>query len=221
MKPSNFYTNEQCKLQADNDSTKLANAVVNAIVSEELQAEQIDFISTRDFFFLSTISSKGEPTVSYKGGPVGVVHIISPTKLAFPNYDGNGMFFSMGNISEMNKIGLLFIDLEQNPLRVRVQGEAVLSNNPELLEHFPGANMIIEINITSVFYNCARYIHKHTRTETSKYVPNKHGDQPFPSWKRIDNLQDSLHPKDIGKADNEGGTISMDKYNEHVLKGIS
>jgi predicted pyridoxine 5'-phosphate oxidase superfamily flavin-nucleotide-binding protein len=221
MEPNDFYTDAQCKLQTDNDSRKLAKAVVNAIVSEELQAEQINFISTRDFFFLSSVSSKGEPTVSYKGGPVGVVHIISPTKLAFPNYDGNGMFFSMGNISEMNKVGLLFIDLEQNPLRVRVQGDAILSNNPKLLERFPGANMIVEINITSVFYNCARYIHKHTRTETSQYVPNLNGEQPFPSWKRIDGLQDSLHPNDIGKAENEGGTISMDEYNDHVSKGIS
>ena len=221
MEPNDFYTDAQSKLQTDNDSAKLASAVVNAIVSEELQPEQIDFISSRDFFFLSTVSSKGEPTVSYKGGPVGVVHIISPTELVFPNYDGNGMFLSMGNISEMNKVGLLFIDLEQNPLRVRVQGKAVFSNKPELLERFPGASMIVKIDITSVFYNCARYIHKHTRTETSKYVPNRNGDQPFPSWKKIDALQDVLHPHDIGRADNEGGTITMDEYNEHVSKGIS
>jgi len=221
MELNEFFTNAQRKLQSDNDSANLAAAVVSAIVSEELQPEQIDFISGRDFFFLSTVNSKGEPTVSYKGGPVGVVHVVSPTELVFPNYDGNGMFFSMGNISETNKVGLLFIDVEQNPLRVRVQGKAVLSNDSDLLKRFPGATMIVKIDITSVFYNCARYIHKHKRTETSKYVPNINGDQPFPSWKKIDALQEVLHPDDIGRADDEGGTISMEEYNEHVAKGTS
>ena len=221
MEPKDFYTNAQRKLQSDNESTKLADTIFHAVVTEELQPEQIGFIASRDFFFLSTVDAEGQPSVSYKGGPVGAVHVISPTQLAFPNYDGNGMFFSMGNISESNKVGLLFMDIEQTPLRIRVQGEAVLSEDPELMTLFPSATVIVIVDISSVFHNCARYIHKHTRTETSKYVPDENGDQPFPVWKRVDAVQDSLLANDIGKAESEGGTITLEDYADHLSKGTS
>ena len=218
--PDEFYTASQRKIQKDHDSHNLADAVVAAIVSDELQEEQIEFISSRDYFFLSTVSNKGEPTVSYKGGPVGLVNVVSPSKLVFPNYDGNGMFYSMGNATETGKIGMLFIDMV-TPLRVRVQGEAKVSKNPGLIALFPGSNMVVEVDVTSVFYNCARYIHKHERIETSKYVPDDKGEQPFPAWKRIDLLQEVLQPKDIGRAEQEGGTITTDDYNQKVQEGTS
>lgn len=218
--PDEFYTDSQRQIQKDQDSTNLADAVVAAIVSDELQDEQIEFISSRDYFFLSTVSSKGEPTVSYKGGPVGLVNIVNPTKLVFPNYDGNGMFYSMGNTTETGKIGMLFIDMV-TPLRVRVQGEAKVSKDPDLISLFAGANMVVEVDITSVFYNCARYIHKHERVETSKYVPDDKGEQPFPAWKRINLLQEVLQPKDIGRAEQEGGTITLEEYDQKVQDGTS
>ncbi len=218
--PNEFYSDAQRKVQAEHDSVDLADAVVAAIVSDEIQEEQIDFISTRDYFFLSTVNAQGEPTVSYKGGPVGLVQVISPSKIVFPNFDGNGMFYSMGNTNETGKVGLLFIDME-TPLRVRLQGTASISKDAELMGRFPGSNMVVEVDVDSVFYNCARYIHKHKRVETSKYVPNAKGDQPFPSWKRIDMLQEVLQPKDLGRAEQEGGTITTEQYNKKVQQGDS
>jgi len=218
--PEEFYSQSQREIQQDQESKNLADAVVAAIVSDELQQEQIDFISKLDYFFLSTVSRCGEPTVSYKGGPVGLVNVVSPTKLVFPNYDGNGMFYSMGNVSETGKIGMLFIDME-TPLRVRVQGLAKVSKNTDLLSLFPGSNMVVEVDVSAVFYNCARYIHKHKRVENSKYVPDENGDQPFPAWKRINLLQDVLQPKDLGRAEREGGTITTEEYDHKVQEGTS
>jgi len=218
--PEQFYSSSQRKIQNDHESKDLADAVVAAIVSDELQQEQIDFISKLDYFFFSTVNGSGEPTVSYKGGPVGLVNVVGPTKLVFPNYDGNGMFYSMGNTSETGKVGMLFIDME-TPLRVRVQGTAQLSQNSDLIELFPGANMIVEVDIDAVFYNCARYIHKHKRVESSKYVPDENGEQPFPAWKRINLLQEVLQPKDRGRAEQEGGTITTEEYDQKVQEGTS
>lgn len=218
--PDQFYTKSNRKLQEENQSLKLADAVVHAIVDDELRPEQAGFISSLDYFFLTTINENGEPTVSYKGGPVGLAHVVDPRKIVFPNYDGNGMFLSMGNVAATAKVGLLFIDMV-TPLRVRVQGDAKLTRSPEFLAHFPGSNMIVEIDITAVFYNCARYIHKHERVETSKYVPDAHGEQPFPAWKRIDRLQEVLQPKDIGRAAQEGGTITEQDYEAKVAEGTS
>ena len=185
MEPKDFYTNAQRKMQSDNESTKLADTIFHAVVTEELQPEQIGFIASRDFFFLSTVDAEGQPSVSYKGGPVGAVHVISPTQLAFPNYDGNGMFLSLGNIAETAKIGLLFIDFE-TPNRLRVQATASMHRDDVLLSNYPGAIAVVRARVDKVFLNCARYIHKHQRIETSPYIPNETGQQPFPTWKRID-----------------------------------
>lgn len=219
-KPKNFYTETQLKLQKEQECENLAATAFDAIVDAEIQDHQVPFISSRDFFFLSSVNSLGEPTVSYKGGAPGFVSVESPNKLILPNYDGNGMFYSMGNAMETGKIGMLFIDME-TPQRLRLQGNAKVSTTPELLARFPGSNMVLEVDVTSVFFNCARYIHKHTRVENSKYVPNEKGEQPYPSWKRLDIVQDSLPPKDRGRTQAAGGVITLDEYADKLEKGTS
>ncbi len=218
--PEEFYTDSQRALQEEGKQDKLAQVVVHAIVRDELEEIHTDYITSRDYFFLSSVSSKGEPTVSYKGGDVGFVKVLSNNRLIFPNYDGNGMWFSLGNIDETAKVGMLFMDMV-TPWRIRVQGTAKLSRDPELVDQFPGANMVIDVHVDSVFQNCARYIHKHARVETSPYVPDAEGKAPFPAWKRIDPLQPFLHPDDQGRAESEGGTISEEEYLEKVIKGTS
>ncbi len=216
-----FYTDSQKALQASFDSERLAERVEQAIVSDEIVPElHRDFIESRDFFFLATVNSKGEPTVSHKGGPVGVVTIVDANTMAFPSYDGNGMFLSMGNIAETSKIGILFIDFE-TPNRVRVQASATISTDDGLMEKYPGAQLIVRAKVEKVFLNCARLIHKHKRVSESPYVPDENGETPFPSWKRIDLIQDALPQKDIGKTDNAGGVITQEEYGAKLAGGES
>lgn len=215
-----FYTDAERALQKRHDSERLADVVVQAIVRDEIEEPHIPFISSRDFFFLSTVSTKGEPTVSYKGGAPGMVKVINSRTLVFPNYDGNGMFKSMGNASATSKIGMLFIDME-TPNRIRVQGEATVSGDDPELAGYPGANLIVRVKVTSCFLNCARYIHKHRRVAESPYVPDENGIQPYPSWKRIDVVQESLPEKDAGKAESEGGVITFDDYVDKLVRGES
>ncbi|MFK8048391.1 MAG: pyridoxamine 5'-phosphate oxidase family protein [Halioglobus sp.] len=215
-----FYTKPQQKLQDQFESRALANAAEQAIVSNELDEMHRGFIESRDFFFLSTVNAEGCPTVSYKGGAPGIVSVLDSSTIAFPNYDGNGMFLSMGNIADTAKIGLLFIDFE-TPNRVRVQATASISSDDELLKRYPGANLIVRAHVDKVFLNCARYIHKHTRVEASPYVPDSEGRAPYPSWKRLDFLQDSLLPEDRNRAEQEGGTITQDEYARKLETGDS
>ncbi|WP_171208351.1 MULTISPECIES: pyridoxamine 5'-phosphate oxidase family protein [unclassified Ruegeria] len=216
-----FYTDQQRKLQDAHGHTKLSHAVIQAIVRDQLEEYHIDYIESRDYFFLCTVTAQGEPTVSYKGGPVGFVKSLGDNRLVFPNYDGNGMWLSMGNIDAASKIGMLFMDFE-TPWRIRVQGEAKLSKDPELMAHFPGCNMVAVVEVTRVFQNCARYIHKHKRTEPhSIYVPDAEGNQPFPAWKRIEPIQDFLHEDDQGKAAENGGTITEEEYMGKIMDGTS
>lgn len=216
-----FYTDAQRKLQSDNGHDKLSMAVIQAIVRNDLEDYHVDYITSRDYFFLSTVTAEGEPTVSYKGGPVGFVKHLGGNRLVFPNYDGNGMWLSMGNIDAVEKVGMLFMDFE-TPWRIRVQGSAKTSKDPALLALFPGCNMVVLVDVTRVFQNCARMIHKHKRAEEhSIYVPDSKGVQPFPAWKRIDAIQDYLHEKDQGRAKEEGGLITIEEYMAKVMEGSS
>ena len=215
-----FYTTEQREMQDLYEVRQLADAVEAAIVDTELNEMHIGFISTRDYFFLSTVNAAGEPTVSHKGGDVGTVKVIDEKTLAFPAYDGNSMFLSLGNINATAKIGMLFIDFE-TPNRIRVQATASFHKDDELLAEYPGAIGIVRAHVDRVFLNCARYIHKHTRVETSPYVPDADGNQPYPAWKRIDGLQDHLHPDDKGRAEESGGVITEEEYGQAVMEGRS
>lgn len=219
--PDEFYSPQQRALQDELQTRPLANAVAFAIVRDVLEPEAAGFIESRDYFFLSTVNDEGEPTVSYKGGNVGVAHVVDEKTIVFPNYNGNGMYFSAGNISATGKVGMLFIDM-CTPHRVRVQGTAKLSHNEEHMKRYPGAEFVVEVTVDKAFLNCARYIHKHERTgETNRYVPDEKGDAPFPSWKRIDLLQEFLPPDDARKAAESGGPITEDEYKQKVMDGTS
>lgn len=218
-----FYSQTQRSLQERFETGPLADRLEAAIVADAIDADMHQpFIESRDFFFLSTVNSDGEPTVSYKGGDVGLVTVVDPITVAFPMYDGNGMFLSVGNLEDTAKFGMLFIDFE-TPNRIRVQATTVSTNDDDdLMAKYPGALLIVRAQVTSVFVNCARYIHKHERTETSPYVPDPtSGEQPYPAWKRIDAVQDALRPDDQGKTDDAGGIITMEDYADKLAAGQS
>lgn len=213
-----LYRDAQRTLQDKFATRKLADTVSQVIIHDTLTDEDKAFIQSRDFFFLSTVNADGWPTVSYKGGAHGIVTALDDRTLVFPSYDGNGMFLSMGNIAASQRIGMLFIDFER-PHRTRVQATAELSEDAGLLARFPGAELVVKAKIEQIWINCPRYIHRMSRIETSRYVPNAQGKAPMPAWKRIDAIQDSLPAGDQGRADNEGGLISMEDYEVLVREG--
>lgn len=214
---SSLYGEQHRVMQAEFETTGLADAVDSIIVVSELMPEHEGFISSRDMFFLTTVDHRGYPTCSYKGGNPGFVKIVDSKTLAFPSYDGNGMFLSMGNISQNNKIGMLFIDFE-TPHRLRLHGTATVSREDVLLNDFQEADLIVRVEIEEVFVNCPRYIHQYSRKETSKYVPQTDCETPLAQWKRIAPLQPVLDEVTQKKAQ-ENGLITPEEYGELVMKG--
>ena len=123
-------------------------------------------------FFLASADPQGHPDCSYKGGLPGFVRVTGPRELAFPSYDGNGMFRSLGNLLVNPAVALLFIDFER-PFRLRAQGTAELSQAPELMAHFKEADLVVRVAISELWMNCPRYIHRHQRVKSSRYVPRE------------------------------------------------
>jgi predicted pyridoxine 5'-phosphate oxidase superfamily flavin-nucleotide-binding protein len=169
-------------------------------------------------FFLATVDAGGQPTCSYKGGDPGFVKVVEPATIAFPSYDGNGMFLSMGNIRATARIGLLFIDFE-TPHRLRVQGTASVNDRDPLLAAYPGADLVVRVAVSRIFVNCSRYVHKYQRVRSSRYVPRAQCETPFAEWKRIDVVQEVLPPRDAGKTAKAGGTITVEEYEAKLAAG--
>ncbi len=213
------YTADQRLLQAEFGSTALADRL-GLVMSDRLQPDHVAFIESSDLFFLSTVDDAGFPSVSHKGGPVGFVRAIDEHTIAYPEYDGNGMFWSTGNVASTGKVGFLFIDLV-TPRRLRVHATATVSSEDPLLADHPGATLIVRATVREVFVNCARYIHKHQRVESSPYVPAADGSQPLPAWKRIDLVQDVLDDDSRAATEAAGGPITAEEYAARVADGTS
>ncbi len=206
-----FYRDEQRALQQRFQTGRMADLLEQVIVHPEVQEAERAFIEARDMFFLATADGSGQPTCSYKGGDPGFVKVVDPGTLAFPSYDGNGMFLSMGNIRATARVGLLFIDFE-TPHRLRVQGTAAAREADPLLAAYPGADLVVRVAVSQVFVNCSRYVHRYQRVKASRYVPRAGCETPFAEWKRIDVVQEALPPRDAGKTAKAGGTITIEEY---------
>ncbi len=213
------YTDEALALQKKFDTEALAAVELQVIVHDELTDSDRKFISQAEMFWLASVDPEGAPTVSFKGGAPGFVRIVDGRTLVFPCFDGNGMFYSMGNIAATAKVGMLFMDFIK-PNRLRVQGTANLSEDPELVSMWPGAQLAVQVEITALITNCPRYIPRMSRLQGSRYVPDETtGEQPLPGWKRIDAIQDVLPARDRGKAASAGGLIGLDEWEAMVKDG--
>src|SRR5258708_23303801 len=153
------------------------------------------FIEGAMFFFLATADDRGQPDCSFKGGKPGFIRIVGTDELAFPDYDGNGMFKSLGNIGVNPHVGLLFIDMGEKPRRLRVNGEASVSADDPLMQRFAGAQLLVRVKVRAIFPNCPRYIVTPGTADASKYAPRPDYEPPEPAWKGFDDFKDHVHPR--------------------------
>lgn len=181
------------------DSRRLADRLEERLGRSRFTADDRAFIESRTMFFLATADEAGRPDCSYKGGDAGFVRVTGDDELAFPSYDGNGMFRSIGNLSVHAPVGLLFIDFEQ-PRRLRVNGLASVRPDDPLRAEFIGAQLVVRVRATHIFPNCPRYIHAMQPGAPSPYVPREGVEAPVPAWKRFEMFRDVL-PRDDAGAD--------------------
>jgi predicted pyridoxine 5'-phosphate oxidase superfamily flavin-nucleotide-binding protein len=178
-------------LQDRFDSRRIADRLVEVLARREFTPEDRSFIASRPMFFLATADDHGRPDCSYKGGLPGFVRVVAPDTLAFPSYDGNGMFKSLGNVMVNSSVGMLFIDFE-SPRRLRVNGQASVHTDDPLAAEFEGAQLIVRVRADVIFPNCPRYIHKMQLVEPSPYAPRPDYAPPVPEWKDYEQFRDYL-----------------------------
>ena len=192
MASSPFYTEGHRALQDRFGTRRLADRLTEVTVHDHFPVAYRKMVGRAPFFWLASADEDGWPDVSYKGGAPGFVRVLDDERtVAFPSYDGNGMYRSLGNIAANPRVGLLFIDFER-PKRLRVKGTATLRDDPDLLEAWPGAELVVTVEADKVFFNCPRYVHKLAVTELSEFAPTDDHQPPEPEWKELPDFKPYL-----------------------------
>lgn len=183
-------------LQDQRDTRRIADRLAQVTLRDAFTDEDRAFIESCVMFFVATADAAGQPDCSYKGGRPGFVRVIDSQTLAFPDYDGNGMYRSWGNVQVNPQIGLLFLDFERQK-RLRVNGQASVSADDPLISSFAGAAFVVRVRAQAIFPNCPRYIHKLALVEHSVYAPAPDHIPPVPAWKTFDVFRDALPRRDL------------------------
>lgn len=197
---TDLYHEGNRRLQDRFDTRRLADRIEERLDRDTFDADDRSFIESRDMFFLATADEHGMPQCSYKGGEPGFVRIVDERTLAFPNYDGNGTYLSMGNLLLNPQLGLLFIDFT-SPKRVRVNGIASIAESDPLLDAYSEAQFVVRVRATHVLPNCPRYVHRMELVERSRFVPHESCVTPVPDWKRRAWSHDVLPDGDPARAE--------------------
>lgn len=195
MGESLLYHDGNRQLQNEFHSQPIADRLEQVTLHTRFTEADRAFIESSIYFFLATADAEGRPDVSFKGGAAGFVRVTGPTELAFPDYDGNGMFKSMGNLSVNPHVGLLFIALHGRPRRMRVSGTARIDRNDPLLSETVGAQLIVRVEARAIFPNCPRYIPQMQLVSESSFIPKAGEDFVEPGWKSDDAFCDAIHPR--------------------------
>ncbi len=186
-----FYHEGQRRLQDRFDSRRIADRLEQVRLHAELTAKDRALIERSPMFFVATADAEGRPDCSYKGGLPGFVKVLDGRTVAWGDYDGNGMFRSLGNLLVNPRVQLLFVDFEQ-PRRLRIDGMAAVSDQDPLLAELPGAQLVVRVTAERIFPNCPRYIHRMTVEEYSVYAPRPDHEPPVPGWKEDPDFRDHL-----------------------------
>jgi uncharacterized protein len=186
-------------LQDQFDTRRLADRIDERLVDDVIDSDDKAFIEDLDMFFLATSDEQGHPNCSYKGGEPGFVRVLDAYTVAFPNYDGNGMYLSAGNVLINPNVGMLFIDFGKGR-RLRLNGVASVDEHDELMESYPEAQFVVRVRAREVFPNCPRYIHRYSLVERSRFVPKTSCPTPVPDWKRSEWAKDVLPANDPARG---------------------
>lgn len=179
----NQYGPPHRELQDRFDTRRLADRLAESS-GDEISDELRGFIESRDMFFIATTDEEGFPQCSYKGGQPGFVRVLDRSTIAFPVYDGNGMFLTTGNMRGGNpRVGILFVDWG-NGSRLRFNGEASVDLDDPITSSFPNALFVVRVRARAVFANCKRYVHHYELVERSIFAPDGQATPPVPDWKR-------------------------------------
>ncbi|MCA3181486.1 MAG: pyridoxamine 5'-phosphate oxidase family protein [Burkholderiaceae bacterium] len=149
--------------------------------------------SARCFFIASTFGEYVDCNI--KSGDAGFVKIVGPGVIEYPEYDGNSMYRTLGNIARNPNVGLLFVEFDGKSRRIRINGRATILDDPGSLARHFGAKVVVRIEC-EIYPNCPRYVPDLVTGAPSPHVPRPEApNPPPPEWKQRDYIR-AILPKD-------------------------
>lgn len=181
-----FFHDGMRELQDRYEGRAVADRLAANRMRKKFSGSDREFIETSPFFFLAT-STPESVDCSFKGGESGFVRVVGDNELAWPDYDGNRMYRSLGNVTRNARIGLLFIRFDgklfDGSARLRINGRAAIDESPEAVAGLHGGKRLVRFTADHIFTNCPRYIPRMDFQEPSVYTPREGHNPPDPAWK--------------------------------------
>ncbi len=140
---------------------------------DQLNGEMRAFIARQEMVFLSTVDANGECDCSLRCGEAGFVRVIDDRRLVYPEYRGNGVMASLGNLSTNGHIGMFFADFFPSTVGLHINGKAAIVENEELLsreglpEEILGDLRVaggrcperwVEVEVEEAYIHCSKHI---------------------------------------------------------------
>jgi predicted pyridoxine 5'-phosphate oxidase superfamily flavin-nucleotide-binding protein len=188
-----FYHDGMRAMQDRYEGRAIPDRLADNRMRTKFNDEDRECIETSAFFFLATATLESVDC-SFKGGEPGFVRVVGENVIAWPDYDGNRMYRSLGNIAVNPRVGLLFVRLDGKLFnkagRLRISGHAEIDDSAAAIAGLPGAKRVVRVTAEHIFTNCPRYIPKMVTETPSVYVPRKGYTPPDPAWKSMPFVKD-------------------------------
>lgn len=149
-------------------TTERADRFYGDQVLDHLNVRMQEFVARQEMFFLATADRHGECDSTFRAGPPGFVQVLDDRTLAYPEYRGNGVMASIGNISENPRLGILMIDFTRDRIGLHINGRArvvmdeeMRARCPELpVDPIPGrrAQLWVTVEVEEAYIHCAKHI---------------------------------------------------------------
>lgn len=150
---------------------------------DQLTEAEAEFIMARDSFYQASASKEGWPYVQYRGGPTGFLKVLDTKTLAYADFRGNRQYISVGNVSENDRVSLIFVDYP-NRRRLKIWARArlvSLADDPELIASLHDESYrarperAVILSLEAFDWNCPQHIHpRFTSAELKSYVGDLH-----------------------------------------------
>ncbi|MFE3882671.1 pyridoxamine 5'-phosphate oxidase family protein [Streptomyces lydicus] len=149
-------------------TTERADRFYGEQVLDHLNVRMQEFVARQEMFFLSTADRHGECDATFRAGPPGFVQVLDARTLAYPEYRGNGVMASIGNISENPRLGILMVDFTRDRIGLHVNGRARVVMDEEMRLQHPGlpvdpvpgrrAQLWVTVEVEEAYIHCAKHI---------------------------------------------------------------
>ena len=190
-----FFHEGMRNFQDKFDGRRTADAIEEHRKHYSFWDDEKHIIENCQFFFIAS-SWKDYIDCTVKSGDPGFVKVVDKGVIEYPEYDGNSMYRTLGNISMKPNVALLFVVFDGKSRKIRINGTATILQNKEALGRHFGAKFVVRINC-EIYPNCPRYLPNLIENKTSEHIPRKgEAIPPPPEWKKREYIRDILPQND-------------------------